>query len=34
LAPRGLLMGSWFEFPPGKAGYAEIVTIKPAGAAI
>jgi hypothetical protein len=34
VAPEGVLMGSSWEFPEGKAGYAEIMTIKPDGDAV
>jgi hypothetical protein len=34
IAPGDVLMGSSFEFPKGKAGYAEIMTIRGDGAAI
>jgi len=34
LAPGGVLMGSSFEFPPGKPGYAEIMTIREADAGV
>jgi hypothetical protein len=33
LAPGDVLMGSAWEFPPGKAGYAEVMTIRTDGAA-
>jgi hypothetical protein len=32
IAPGQVLMGSSWEFPPGKSGYAEIMTIRPEGA--
>jgi hypothetical protein len=32
VAPGQVLMGSSWEFPPGKSGYAEIMTIRPDGA--
>lgn len=31
LTPQGALMGTAWEFPPGKAGFAEIMTIKQDG---
>jgi hypothetical protein len=34
LAPDSILMGSSWEFPPGKAGYAEIMTVRPDGGSI
>jgi hypothetical protein len=34
LAPEGVLMGSSWEFPAGKSGYAEIMTIRPDGESI
>jgi hypothetical protein len=34
LAPDGVLMGLAWEFPPGKSGYAEIMTIRADGEAI
>jgi len=34
VAPEGVLMGSAWEFPEGKAGYAEIMTVRPDGAAL
>ena len=33
-APDHVLMGSSFEFPEGKAGYAEAMTVRPDGGAI
>jgi hypothetical protein len=34
LAPNGVLMGSSWEFPPGKSGFAEIMTVRPNGDSI
>jgi hypothetical protein len=34
VAPDGVLMGNAWEFPEGKAGYAEIMTIRPDGDAL
>ncbi len=35
VAPGGVLMGSSWDFPPGgKAGYAEVMTIRPEGDAL
>jgi hypothetical protein len=34
VAPGHVLMGSSWEFPPGQSGYAEIMTIRPAGEAL
>jgi hypothetical protein len=34
LAPDGVLMGSAWEFPAGKAGYAEIMTVRLEGDAV
>ena len=34
VAPEGALMGSAWEFPEGKAGYAEIMTVRSDGDAI
>jgi hypothetical protein len=31
LAPNGILMGSYWEFPKGKSGFAELMTIRPDG---
>jgi Domain of unknown function (DUF6265) len=31
LAPDSILMGSAWEFPPGKAGFAEIMSVRPDG---
>jgi hypothetical protein len=31
LAPGNVLMGSAWEFPAGKAGYAEVMTLRPNG---
>lgn len=31
LAPNGVLMGSAWEFPPGKTGFAEIMTVRSDG---
>jgi Domain of unknown function (DUF6265) len=31
VAPGGVLMGSSWEFPEGKAGYAEVMTVRPDG---
>jgi Domain of unknown function (DUF6265) len=31
IAPDNILMGSSWEFPSGKSGYAEIMTIRPGG---
>jgi hypothetical protein len=34
IAPGDVLMGTAWEFPPGKSGYAEITTIRKDGAAV
>ena len=34
IAPDGILMGSAWEFPAGKSGYAEIMTVRPDGDSI
>jgi hypothetical protein len=34
LAPNAVLMGSGWEFPEGKAGFAEVMTIRPDGPAV
>jgi hypothetical protein len=34
IAPDNVLMGSAFEFPPGKAGYAELMTVRQEGDAL
>jgi hypothetical protein len=34
LAPDGVLMGNSWEFPPGKSGYAEIMTVRSDGESI
>jgi hypothetical protein len=34
LAPNGVLMGSSWEFPAGKSGFAEIMTVRPDGDSI
>jgi hypothetical protein len=34
LAPNGVLMGSAWEFPPGKSGFAEIMTVRADGDSI
>jgi hypothetical protein len=34
VAPNGILMGSAWEFPAGKSGYAEIMTVRPDGDSI
>jgi hypothetical protein len=34
MAPNGILMGSAWEFPPAKSGYAEVMTVRPDGDSI